>query len=277
VIFLALTFYPMIKAYTQGQIQAWINAIFVVALWLWVTGRPRSSGTLVGAASLIKPQYGPVFLVWGVLRKRWGFAAALVVTGMVGTLGSLALFGMADHLNYVDVVRFISERGESYYPNHSVNGLMHRLLFNGYNLGWKGRLFPPFHPWVYALTLASTAVFILVALAWKTAPDRKGGGIDFCVIAVTSTIASPVAWEHHYGILLPIFAYFAPRLWAERSFGRRTLLWLAIAYVLCSNFFAVSTALAPIPVANLGQSYLLFGALMVWLGLLKLRTGPSPP
>jgi hypothetical protein len=271
VVFLALTFYPMIKAYTQGQIQAWINALFAVALWLWATGRPRAAGALVGGASLIKPQYGPVFLAWGALRRRWGFTTALAAIALLGTTASLALFGLADHVNYVDVLRFISERGESYYPNHSVNGLMNRLLFNGDNLGWKGRLFPPFHPWVYTLTLASSAVFILVGLMGRTSSREKGGVVDFCVIAVTSTLASPVAWEHHYGILLPIFAYFLPGLWVERSPGRRTLSWVVLAYVLCSNFFAASTALAPIPVANVGQSYLFFGALMVWLALLALR------
>jgi hypothetical protein len=271
VVFLALTFYPMIKAYTQGQIQAWITALFAVALWLWATGRPRSAGALVGATSLIKPQYGPVFLAWGALRRRWGFTLALAAVVLLGTSASLALFGLADHVNYVDVLRFISERGESYYPNHSVNGLVHRVLFNGDNLGWKGRLFPPYHPWVYGLTLASSAVFILVGLMGRTSSCEKGGVVDFCVIAVTSTLASPVAWEHHYGILLPIFAYFLPVLWAERSLGRRTLGWVVLAYVLCSNFFAASTALASIPVVNVGQSYLFFGALMVWLALLVLR------
>jgi hypothetical protein len=105
----------------------------------------------------------------------------------------------------------------------------------------------------------------------RTSSCEKGGVVDFCVIAVTSTLASPVAWEHHYGILLPIFAYFLPVLWAERSLGRRTLGWVVLAYVLCSNFFAASTALASIPVVNVGQSYLFFGALMVWLALLVLR------
>jgi hypothetical protein len=149
--------------------------------------------------------------------------------------------------------------------------LFNRLLFNGHNLAWKGRLFPPFHPWVYGLTLISSVVFVTVALAWKSSQRERGGVVDFCIIGVTATLASPVAWEHHYGILMPIFAYVVPRLWAEREWGSRTMVWLGVSYVLCSNFFAVSTALAPIPVANVAQSYLFFGAMILWLGLVALR------
>ena len=271
VVFVALTFYPLVKAYTQGQIQAWINALFAAAMWLWATSRPRLSGVCLGAVCLIKPQYA-LFALWGVLRRQWGLCGAIAVTVVAGTGVSFGLIGLADHLNYLDVVRFIGERGESYYSNHSANGLLNRLLFNGNNLAWKGRLFPPFHPWVYALTALSSLVFVLAGLGWRSSARERGGIIDFCVIGLTATLASPVAWEHHYGILMPMFAYVVPRLWTELSFGRRTLVWLGLSFVLCSNFFAVSTALAPIPVANIGQSYLWFGAVMLWLGLVALRS-----
>jgi len=274
VAFMALTFYPLIKAYTQGQIQAWINALFAAALWLWATARPRWSGALIGATVLLKPQYG-LLAVWGLLRRRWSFVAALGIVVGVGLAVSVALIDIGDHLNYVDVVRFLAERGESYYPNQSVNGLLHRLLFNGYNLGWKGRAFPPFHPWVYLLTAASSIALVLAALMWRTSRQERGGTIDFCVIGLTATLASPVAWEHHYGILPPIFAYLVPQLWAEGgSRPVRALGWLGASYVLCSNFFAVSTALAPVPVANVLQSYLFFGAMILWFLLLaRRRTG----
>jgi len=271
VAFMALTFYPLIKAYTQGQIQAWINALFAAALWLWATARSRGSGALIGAAVLLKPQYG-LLAVWGMLRRRWSFVAALGIVVGAGLAASVALFDIGDHVNYVDVVRFLSERGESYYPNQSVNGLLHRLLFNGYNLGWKGRAFPPFHPWVYLLTAASSIVLVLAALMWRTSRQERGGTIDFCVIGLSATIASPVAWEHHYGILPPIFACLLPRVWAEGGARRaRALGWLAASYVLCSNFFAVSTALAPVPVANVLQSYLFFGAVILWFLLVARR------
>jgi hypothetical protein len=271
VAFMALTFYPLIKAYTQGQIQAWINALFAAALWLSATARPTGSAVLIGAATLLKPQYG-LFAVWGLLRRKWSFVVVLALTMGAGLAVSLAWLGITDHLNYLDVVRFLSERGESYYPNQSVNGLLHRLLFNGYNLGWKGRAFPPFHPWIYLLTAASSIALVLVALMWGTARRERGGTTDFCVVGLTVTIASPVAWEHHYGILPPIFAYLLPRLWVESgSKPGHALAWLAASYVLCSNFFAFSTALAPVPVANVLQSYLFFGALILWFLLLARR------
>lgn len=277
VLFLGLTFYPAVKAYTLGQVQVWINAMFAAALWAWIIGRERVSGALLGTACLIKPQYG-LFVLWGVLRRRWGFLSAFAITAAAGLLCSVALFGWADHLNYLDVLSFISRRGESYYPNQSVNGLLHRLLFNGYNLGWKGRYFPPFHPAIYLLTVTSSVILIAVGLLWRTSGAEKGGIAEFCIVGLTCTLASPVAWEHHYGILLPIYAWIVPRVLRERPFGRGTVPYLTTSYVLCSNFLAASTALAAIPVANVGQSYLLAGALMAWIALLVLRArGPAPP
>ena len=38
-------------------------------------------------------------------------------------------------------------------------------------------------------------------------PDRM---IDFAVMTLTATVASPIAWEHHYGVTLPLFAVLAP-------------------------------------------------------------------
>ena len=47
VLALALTFYPLVKAYTLGQIQNWLNGLFALALWFWVSGRKVPSGILI--------------------------------------------------------------------------------------------------------------------------------------------------------------------------------------------------------------------------------------
>ena len=124
---LALTFYPLVKAFSLGQIQVWINGLFAVALLAWATGRRTASGALMGVLCLIKPHYG-LFVLWALLRKEWRFAFACVAAGCVGLIGSLAVFGLANHLDYLPVLSHLAERGETYYPNHSVNGLLNRLM-----------------------------------------------------------------------------------------------------------------------------------------------------
>jgi uncharacterized membrane protein YagU involved in acid resistance len=87
-------------------------------------------------------------------------------------------------------------------------------------------------------------------------------------MALSVTMASPIAWEHHYGIIFPIFAVLLASV-----IGHRTrLLLLAVSYVVISNFFPIANLLAP-TVFNLAQSYLLFAALIVLALLHTARPG----
>jgi len=153
VLALALTFYPLVKAYTLGQIQNWLNGLFALALLCWVTDRKVPSGVLIGLMALVKPQYG-AFVLWGLLRREWGFAAALVATGVVGLAGSIMAYGFANHLDYLRVLEFLAERGETFYPNQSVNGLLNRVMVLVDPSAWSSlqftdNSFPPFNALVY--------------------------------------------------------------------------------------------------------------------------------
>src|SRR5262249_27549320 len=154
-------------------------------------------------------------------------------------------FGLADHLDYLRVLSFMSQHGEGYYPNQSINGLLNRLMSITEprlyaNLEFFPDRFPPFNPWVYGGTLIAAVLVLLTALfplpTLRRVRGREGWGrdrvIDFCIMALSATIASPIAWEHHYGILLPVFAV----LLATAPASRGLLTWLAASYVLTSTF-----------------------------------------
>lgn len=266
---LAVTFYPVVKAYTLGQIQVWINAFFAVALWSWLTGRKKWCGFLIGVICLIKPQYG-VLVLWGMFRRQWGFVRASLATGLAGLGLSVALYGLGNHLDYLRVLSFMSRHGESFYPNQSVNGLLHRLFHNGNNLNWDGHAFPPYHPWVYFGTLVSSLLLLAGAWWWPVRAQEKGSALDFSLMALAGTMASPIAWEHHYGILLPIYAFLLPRLLQEKGNQVRALTCLAVSYLLTSHFLMVTQRLAETP-WNFVQSYLLAGAVLVLAILFRLR------
>ncbi len=88
-------------------------------------------------------------------------------------------------------------------------------------------------------------------------------------------MASPIAWEHHYGILLPIFALFAPLCLAQRPFGRCSGWYLLSAFFLTSQRLDLTNRLADTHL-NILQSYLFFGALLM-LGMLYRQTRPVSP
>ena len=174
----ALTFYPFIKAYSLGQIQASLNLLFAFVMLAWMRGRRGVAGAALGLICLVKPTYGLVY-VWGALRREWRFVAfgALVAGG--GLALSLWRYGLHDHLEYPRVLSYIAARGEAFYANQSINGVLNRLLFNGSNLEWHDHAFPPVNPLVSSGTFAGF-VLLFVASVWH--PRRgAGGAVDLSV------------------------------------------------------------------------------------------------
>ena len=278
----ALTFYPIVKAFTLGQIQILLNGIFALALLCWAFGWKGSSGVLIGLMCLVKPHYG-LFVLWAALRREWRFTVACVAMMAIGLAASIAIFGWADNVDYLGVFWFLSQHGEVYYPNQSFNGLFNRLMTlidpEAYNsLEFDDYGFPPFNPWIYAGTLLTSLVILSAALFRRGKEGDPDRTLDFCIMALSITIASPIAWEHHYGILLPVFAVLL-----ASSLGNRTrLVLIAVSYVLISNFFSIANMFA-LTILNVVQSYVFFAALVVLILLHRARLGgkigepPSAP
>jgi hypothetical protein len=262
---LAATFYPLVKAYSLGQIQVWIDALFAVLVASWAR-RPAVSGVCLGLMCLIKPQFA-LIECWAVVRRQRRFAAVSAAVVLAGLFVSIASYGLQSHLDYLRVLTFISERGETFYANQSFNGLLNRLSFNGPNLEWQETAFPPPHRLVQSGT--TLAALALIAAAWL-GPRRESQGsvFDLAIISLTATAVSPVAWEHHYGILLPLFAATAGETLRRKPLGTYTAAALMLAFVLTGQFFQPLQWFAATPF-NVLQSYVLFGALLLltlWYG-----------
>ena len=276
VVALTATFYPIAKAFTLGQIQTWINGLFALLLWCWLKDRRSAAGAVAGAICLLKPHFLVLF-AWGLLRRQWQFVSAFAGVLLAGTLASMWIVGAGDYLDYGAVLAHLSRHGESYYPNQSFNGLLHRWQDPASGLDFDSTAFPPFDPLVYAGTIATSLLLIGAALFWRPRAGERGGAGDLALVALTSTMASPIAWEHHYGVLLPIYAWLLPRLLADKTLGRLALGALGVSYVLTSNFIFVvnqwmtSPSLQSFPAASLLQSYLFAGAVMALTCLYVMR------
>ena len=275
-------FYPLARSEYHGQIQTAMTLAAGLALLAWQRGHPKLAGFLIALCCVIKPQW-VIVILWAALRRQWTFAAAAAVTTAVFAVIAVFMYGLGNMLDYVPVVSFLSRHGESYFINQSVNGLMNRLLFNGANLEgaglvWSGTDFPPFHPVVYGATLVSSILILGTALLWNR--RKRPTAIDLALIMLALTLASPIAWDHHYGVLFPILGVmFAPAV-LRMPWGRWTLPGLWVMFVLTSQSFNVATNLLAATHLNVLQSYLFFGALLVFALLLRLSTmerDPAPP
>lgn len=258
---LALTFYPLLKGYTLGQIQVWVDALIAAAIWAWCRRRPVAAGITVGVACLIKPPLA-VIAVWALARREWRMLGGLIAACALGLALSIAAYGATSHLTYLRVLAFIAQRGEAYYPNQSFNGLLNRWWSNGDNLEFQDHEFSPPNRWVSAGT--TTAGLVLLALAVGLPALRRpvDERIDLAIATITATIVSPIAWEHHYGAALPALAVLAPALLDASRSQAWIAAMLAISFELIGQFFAPAQRLAATSLNPL-QSYVLFGALLL--------------
>ena len=151
---------------------------------------------------------------------------------------------------------------------HNNNNFLsgNRLLFNGNNLDWSAWQFAPPNDVVRVTTMITSVLLIGGALIFTRKVTETDSWLGFVTAGLVFTLASPVAWEHHYGILFPIFALAFPKAWALRDRWKGGLIWLAIAYVLTANLFLFTNAAAD-TYWNFVQSYLFFGAAIL-LGVL---------
>lgn len=256
-----LLFYPITRGYYLGQIQTWINFLLLVSLLLWIYGKKFACGFILGLISIVKPHLS-LILIWGIVRSQYilifGFLSVVIPIGMA----SIWNFGMPIHIEYLKLMKFLSSRGESFFANQSVNGLLNRLLFTGPNLEWDGtHTLIHYNLFVHIATTITSLIAISFSIFWQKFSKLNSEFIDFCIALLTFTIASPVAYEHHYGFMVPLF-------WIVLLYLRENLLWLLISFTLCANLFSPTDFFAE-SYLNFVQSYLFFGALIILILLYK--------
>ncbi len=262
-----LLFFPFMHGVRVGQIQTLLTLLLMLALLAWLLGQKAAAGVGVGLVCIVKPPLG-LLVVWAALRREWRFAVALVITGAVFAAASVLMFGWQVHEEYLNLMGFLSRRGESYFANQSVNGLLNRMLFIGNNLEWDGTHTQiTYDARVHVATVATSVALIAFVLLhrWRV----KAGALDFGLALTGFTLASPVAYEHHFGFLPVVYLMLLLRLHDQRVGPGRYAL-LAASFALCAGFFGITAAVAG-TYLNFLQSNVLFGVLLL-LGLLVWRS-----
>src|SRR5690606_24412009 len=131
--------------------------------------------------------------------------------------------------------------------------------------------FSPWHPAIYAVTAFSSLLLILGALFWRRREHRGASTVDLVIAMIAFTMASPIAWDFHYGILAPVYAVLLPALLRRPVWGRWTIGLLALSYVLSSNYFDALLYAARFTWLTPLQSMLFFSVVFVLVTAVRLR------
>jgi alpha-1,2-mannosyltransferase len=183
---------------------------------------------------------------------------------------SLTRYGLHNHLTYLDVLAFLSRHGEHYFANNSVNGILNSYFSPKDALICGDIDFTSYVPIVYAgtvlATLTSICLIVLPPLLWRRncVPNAEMlGAAAICTVA-----GSPVAWEHHYGILLPIYLIALRAALRIPAGPPRWIILTTIflSWILVADFIPFALLLAHTPF-RFAAAHCFFGALLLLFAL----------
>lgn len=255
---LLLMCHPLTVAFALGQIQTWVNAGFALVVLAWVRGRTAAAGGTLGLLTWIKPQYA-LLALWAARARAVPFIAGTLVVAALGLVAAVWRFGAGEHLAYRRVLHHLARHGEAFYANQSINGFLQRAAGNP-SVDFDAAGFPPFDPIVYALTVAAFVALAVLALAAPVWLRQSGTAADLAFFTIVMTVSSPIAWEHHYGVIPPVLAAAVVPLVQRSRRWEKAL--LVVSWVLLAALMPPLTNVAGHP-WNVLQSYRLFGALLL--------------
>jgi len=270
-----LFFYPIMIAWRLGQIQALLNVAFAVACLCWLYDRKIAAGALIGVICLVKPQLS-LFFIWALLRGQKDFAIGQAAAIAVGLTLSLALYGWDNHIYYLEVLSYLSQHGEVFWDNTTVNGLVNGLYYPEETLTWYYHSFPPYNPVTYALTMLSSVIIAGLALLVNRSSPSSGSLLAFQTAALSFTLASPIAWGHHYGVVMPMLAITFLEIVRQTSGSstRNYLLGWGACLLLFSNYWNITEHLAETPFAVLQNWRLVAVFGLLWM-MYRLQSGAA--
>jgi hypothetical protein len=273
-----IKFFPDHLALRLGQIQVLLGLLFLLACWSVLNDRRALAGMLVAAAATMKPQL-LLFGVWALWRRDWHFAAAFTLVTGAALAVSIGLYGWDAQVAYLSVLSFLSRHGECFHLNQSVNGVLNRYLA-GPCIDFDHQVdpatpihnswFPPYIATVYVTTLVSSLLLVAAAFVRTRLPDRHSTLLAFCTAGLLFTMASPIAWVHHYNILLPCYL-IALKVMMDRhehDTASKSLLLLGVSFLLTG--FGFRPVFGPADQSsNLVQSHVFVGAVILAVVLLR--------
>jgi hypothetical protein len=270
----ALTFYPLVRACVLGQVQVWIDLLFSCAILCWALGWRLGAGIVLGLASTIKPQLG-LLLVWGLLWREWKFVGGFIVGFAPSAATAVALYGIHNNVSYLDVLSFLARHGENYFANNSINGILNWYFSGMDSLRWDGENFPPYNKLVHFGTMASSVAFVLPVFIPPLVNRTQKASLTYLgAAAICTVISSPVAWDHHYGILLPLYLIALRNIFLGRASSSSPALIgaLVASWILVANFIPFALLFAHTELAFV-QAFCFYGAVGL-LGVLMV-TAPT--
>lgn len=250
----AVAFHPLTRAVELNQASVIITLAVGACLLAAARNRDVAAGIALAVAISIKPHLVLMLPVMAWHARRIAVVAVAACAGLF--IASIAAAGIANQLDYARVVIPALSEGYAFYPNQSWNGLLHRLV----QPDMTSFVLAPSSPVVRILSVLLGLATVALG-TWLSYRAPRDGDRRVVVVAfswLVATLASPIAWEHHYAPALLLFALWLRARAIDDELSRLDVV-VAFAWIAIASYFEVRGLGSP--VTRLLASYTLAGGL----------------
>lgn len=212
--------------------------LFLLSLALYSIPRnPKISGFLIAIASMFK-LWPIIFLGLGILNKKYlNYFISGVITFMLGTLISLAIFGPNTYLDYINKALPYEHLFLPYINNVSLTSMLEKS-----SIGITLPYYPPppmiikniiFLTYFILLTLTLTRIFHFFVIKRNSIPVEKLSYITYSTFMVFVFVFFPLTWDGSSFLLLIPLSILIRYLKSFKPYlNRISLTQLSLGYIL---------------------------------------------
>ena len=233
VLFLLLSWYPVMVDLLYGQLTILITTLLLVALLALRKDKKILAGLVIGLSVAIKMFTWPL-IIYFALKKDWRTLISSCLTAFGLNLIALIAMGIGPIMDYyLRVTMQVSVIYHSFLKNYSLWSIGYRLFAGTEPTGGNYISAPPLvnlpklAPFVSA---GLAAAFLLAGLFW--AVRSKDRDIAYSIIVCVIVAISPISWDHYYVMIIISLAVLWLNL-SKHSFPAwPTILFIMIAFML---------------------------------------------
>jgi hypothetical protein len=230
---------PLLNSLREGNSTHFVLFFLVLGVAFWQGQRGYLAGLAFGVAAAIKP----ALLIIGAyffIRRRWPIVAGGATTVGLAVLASIAVFGIAAHIQWFnEVVLFNMGKATPAFNVQSLDGFFIRFMTGATELLYWGPVETSAAHKVarYLLITVFFAGFALLMLRAErqklispNAPPGPHDYVQLSAVLLFALVISPITWTHYYlYMLLPLGLYLGGKLPLPGDAVTRGLFWTGYA------------------------------------------------
>ncbi len=210
----------------QGQLNLILLLLLTSSWMLWRREQMMFAGAIVGLCAAIK--VFPAFLVVLFLaRRRWDACLGFVAGLGLATAATVAVLGLETYQDYVMKVAPQVSVFRDYWPNASIVGFWSKLFDPQ-----SGHVRPITELPLLARIASAVTILTMSGLLIRRASNaqtREDIDSSWAAGFVGMILASPIAWDHYFVLLIPCLVIQWPR---STTSGKSLLLLLSIGLLV---------------------------------------------